>query len=516
MLSVLPLLYNAVQCLIIHYRLLHSLPAAARKFFHLHPNPVGGTVTCSFRSPVFELHGLLDSVKRCHAPIDLQILPHVEPLGLGASLMRLIHALGFEPRRKREAQRILVNSSLDVDTVVINCNWKSFVFLAIGLGVNASDLVLHDLGSGADVINEHAVQSSALRSEAGMKLIDIRWQKGTPHLELTAQCSSWSIRRSLAHFLHMTVQREAKTQLLHFVAATDKTHQLPTVKSCDCKDIISNPVDLSVLHNLHFALTWTLYFEELLHQVQCETIFIPQSLLLFQFEITEELRQMPTETLRSRVTTTVFPGNAKAAANIMSALSSIWDSPEHQQLLDGLGSGAHRPGPRKSQKDPQPITSMPSPPQPLSKDASADVEKGNKIEDSTNSASPSEKFISKHMSEDNLKIYPTFQSSPVFQSLFFAYSPSAAIAAAHSRQSSSTPPVPVPTAPPIDIDDKSKPEALLAQLIIALSTMRHSKARNGWVTSIASGSLKYKVGTQSGDHMIGKLMKYEGRTISIE
>lgn len=365
-----------------------------------------------------------------------------------------------------------------------------------------SDPVLHDLGRGTIVANEHAVQSLALHSEAGMKLIDIRWQKGAPHLELTAQCCSWSIRRSLSHSLHMIVQREAKRELLHFVAATDKTHQIPTVQVCDCKDVISNPLDFSVLHNIHVALTWTLYGEELSHQAQREIIFTPHSLLLFQFETTEELRQLPAETLQSRLTT-IFPDNSKAIANITSALSSIWDSTEHQELLGELCSNTHRSGFRNSQRA-QPITFV-SPPQPLSNDKSVDVEKG------TNSTSSPEKSIAQPISNNNSKTYPIFRSSPIFQSLFLVYSPSAT--ATQSHQSS---PLPVPSTATIDIDDKARPEALLARLIIALSMMRHPAARNGWDTSIASGSLKYKVGSKSGEHMIGKLMKYEGRTLSIE
>lgn len=511
MLSVLPLLYNAATCLFIRSRLLGSLPATARKFFHLHPNPVDGTITCSFRSPQFELHGLLDRVKRCHAPIDLQILPHAEPLGLGASWMRLILAASLEPQRKRAVQRILVNSSLDVDPTVMNCDWKSFLFLAMALGVDPSDPVLHDLGRGADSINEHSVQSFTLRSEAGIKLIETRWHKVEPYLELTALCSSWSIRRALAHSLHMIIQRETKREILHFVAATNKTCQVPTVQVCDCAEKIFDSVDFSVVHNLHFALTWTLYFEELHHQVQRETIFIPQSLLLFQFEITQELRQIPTDTLESRMAT-IVPANAKVVPDIINALESIWDSPEHQELVSGLGSGARQPIPRNPQR-PQPKISAPST-QLLSNHETLDVEKGNQTaQGPTNSAPSPEKSTSMHnQSKEKLKIYPILQSSPSFQSLFSAYSPHAAIAA-NSRQSS-TPPIPAIAS--IDISDNTKPEALLARLIIALSMMRHTTPRKGWVTSIASGSLKYKVGTNNGDHMIGKLMAYEGRTISIE
>lgn len=511
MLSVLPLLYNAVTCLFIRSRLLSSLPATAGTFFHLHPNPVDGTVTCSFRSPQFELHGLLDKVKRCDAPINLQILPRAEPLGLGASWMRLILATGLVPQRKREVQRIVVNSSLEVDPMVMNCDWKSFLFLAIGLGVDPSDPVLHDLGRGADAINEHTVQSFALRSEAGARLIEIRWHKAGPRLELTAQCSSWSIRRALAHSLHMIIQRGDKREILHFIAAINKTSQAPTVQICDCQDKIFNAVDFSIVHNLHFALTWTLYFEELYHQIQREMIFIPQTLLLFQFEITQELRQIPTDTLESRVGT-LFPGNAKVVADIISALSSIWDSPEHQEVLSGLGSGAHQPTPRNFHR-PQPIMSV-LPNQLLPNPKSIDVEKGTQTDQvSANSASSPEKSPSNQStSNEALKIYSILQSSPSFQSLFSTYSPYAVIAA-NSRQSS-TPLTPGTST--IEIEDNTKPEALLARLIIALSMMRYSTPRNGWVTSIASGSLKYKVGTNSGDNMIGKLMAYEGRTVNIE
>lgn len=491
----------------VSYRLLRSLPSTARSFFRLNPNPVNGTVTCSFRSPKFELHGLLDNVKRCRAPVKMQLLPRVELLELGASWMRLVPVLGLEPQRKREVQRFVVNSTLDVDPIVMNCDWKSFLFLVLGLGVNPSDSVLHSLGKGTLAVNEPNMQSMALRSEAGTKLTSIRWHKKAPHLELTEQCSSWSIRRSLSHSLHMIIQCEAKRELLHFVALSNKTGQISTAQICDCRDIFSNPVDFGVLHNLHFALTWTLYFEELLHSTPRETIFIPQSLLLFQFEITQELCRMPTETFQASLAT-IFPDSAEIVAKIMSALSSIWDSPEYQELL---GSSAHNPVPRHFQCA-QSITSVPSAQLRFKIEDSLDVEKGTKTNEIINFASSPEKISSEHNTNGNLNFYPILQSSPAFQSLFSTYSPSTVIAA--DNRPSFTPLIPATAK--IDIDDKTKPEALLARLIIALSMMRHSTVRNGWVTSIATGSLRYKVGTNSGDCMIKELMNYEGRTVSIE
>lgn len=104
--------------------------------------------------------------------------------------MRLLYAIGLESKRKKQVQRILVDSSLEVDTVSMNCEWKSLVFLALGLGVSPSDPALHSLGDGTSAANEQSRQSTALRSETGQHLIGIRWHEGVACLELTEQFSS--------------------------------------------------------------------------------------------------------------------------------------------------------------------------------------------------------------------------------------------------------------------------------------------------------------------------------------
>lgn len=508
-LGVLPILYNAAQCLLIRYRLLRSLPASARAFFNLHPNPVGGTVVCSFRSPTFEFNDILVKVKRCHAQIDIQPLPNVELYGLGASWMRLIHAIGLEPQRKKQVQRILVDSSLDVEPVTLECDWKSLVSLSLGLGVSPLDPVLHSLGGGTDAISEQNLHSAALRSETGQRLIGIRWHQGLPCLELTEQCSSWSIHRSLAYTLHMITKREGKWEVLHFVPVTTDTYRTPIAQICDCESITSSPVEFSILQNIHCAIAWTLYFEELQHQIPCETIPIPQSLLLLQFEVIEELRQMSTETLRTRVST-IFPTDATLVANILSALTSTWSSPEHQELLNGLGGGANK-STIKDPRHPEPDTSL-RPTQLRSNAQSLDTEKAISSGRSTDSLF-SEKSNSKTATNGKFDLYPILQSSPTFKSLSLAYSPSTVITTNSYQRASDIPDKATAT---IDVGDRSKPEALLARLIIALCPMRLSTAPRGWVTSIASGALKYKVGAGGGETMVRKLMGYDGGRFRIE
>lgn len=495
---VLPILYNAVQCLLVRYRLLRSLPPAARTFFKLHANPVGGTVLCSFKEPKFEFEDVLVNLTRGRAQINIQSLPHVDRQGLGNSWMRLIQAVGLEPQRKKQFQRTIVDSSLDVDPVAISCSWKSLVYLALGLGVTPTDPTLHGLGQGKDAVNEQNLHSTALHSEKGQRLIEVQWHEGVPYLELTEQCSSWSIRRSLAQFLHMITMCDGRREILHFVPVINGTPKTPNSQICDCKDIALDPVKFSTLRKIHYAITWTLYFEETLHQIPYEEMPIPQSLLLLQFEIIEELHQTPAETLHSRIST-IFPSHATLVANIMSALTSTWNSSEHQELLNGLSGGAHKLTLESSRRlESNTIT------QPTHFPASnqtLDVEKA------TSAQSPG----SENIENTKFDLYPALHSSPTFQSLSQTYSPSATPTTHSNRAPSSNPPTAT-----IDIDDQSKPEALLARLVIALSAMRRSTAPKGWVTSIASGALKYKVGPEAGEDMVGRLLRYEGGMIRIE
>ena len=494
---VLPILYNAVQCLLVRYRLLRSLPSAARTFFNLHPNPVGGTVLCSFKAPEFNFEDVLVDLARGRAQINIRSLPYVERQGLATSWMRLIQAIDLETRHKKQFQRIIVDSSLDVDPVAINCSWKSFAYLALGLGVNPIDPTFHGLGRGKDAVDEQSLHSTALHSETGQRLIELRWHQGTPCLELTEQCSSWSLRRSLAQFLHMITVCDGRQEILHFVPVVFETSKTPISQICDCKNTTLDPVKFSTLRNIHYAITWTLYFEEILHQIPYEEIPIPQSLLLHQFEITEELHQTPAETLQSRIST-IFPSHATLVANIMSALTSTWSSSEHQQLLNGLSGGAHNLTPQSPRRLELNTTTQAA--QFHSSNQTLDVEKATSAQEPSSKITECTRF----------DLYTALHSSPTFHSLSQTYSPSA-IPTNSNRAVSSAPPTAT-----IDIDDQSTPEALLARLIIALSAMRRSTAPKGWVTSIASGALKYKVGPEAGEDMVGRLLRYEGGTIRIE
>lgn len=60
-----------------------------------------------------------------------------------------------------------MDSTLDVDLVAIICSWKSFVYFALGLGVNLIDRIFHGLGRGKDVVNEQNLLFIALYSETG-------------------------------------------------------------------------------------------------------------------------------------------------------------------------------------------------------------------------------------------------------------------------------------------------------------------------------------------------------------
>lgn len=495
---VIPILYNAIQCLLVRYRLLRSLPPAARSFFSLHPNPVAGTVLCSFKEPEFEFEDFLINLRRGRAQIDIQSLPYVERQGLGTSWMRLIQAVGLESKRKKRFQRIVVDSTLDVDPIAINCSWRSFVYLALGLGVNAIDPIFHGLGRAKDAVNEQNLHSTALLSETGQRLIETRWREGVPYLELTEQCSSWSVRRSLAQFLHMIIVCDSRQEILHFVSVVNETPRTPNLQICDCKDIVLDPVKFNTLRKIHYAIIWTLYFEEIFHQTLYEEIPIPQSLLLLQFEITEELHQTPAETLQFRIST-IFPSQTTLVAKIMFALTSTWNSSEHQELLNGLSGGAHELTLESSRRLESNTITQPT--QFHSSNQSLDVEKA------TSTQNPS----SKNNDGTKFDLYSALLSSPTFQSLAQTYSPSAIPTTNSNRAPSST-----PSAVTIDIDDQSKPEALLARLVIALSAMRRSTAPKGWVTSIASGAFKYKVGPEAGEDMVGRLLRYEGGTMRIE
>lgn len=210
---------------------------------------------------------------------------------------------------------------------------------------------------------------------------------------------------------------------------------------------------------------------------------------------------MPTETLQSQVST-IFPSDATLVANIISALTSTWNSADHQELLSGLSGGVQKSTLRNSRL-------LGSNTEPL--DAGKAVKAGGPI----TSFSYSEQSSLMNATNVRSDLYSRFQSSPTFQSLSSAYNPSVVFKTKSYHSAFGTPAC-VPAIATINLDDQSKPEALLARVIIALSAMRHSTARKGWVTSIASGALRYKVGVSGGENMVRKLMEYEGGTVRIE
>lgn len=488
--SVLPLLYNAAQCLLIRGRLLASIPPTARGFFNIHPNPVSGTVVAVFKSPIIDLYDVITHVRRCDASIDLQSLPHLESQGLSASWMRLIHAIGLEPQRKSRARRIIVDSSLDLAPVIVECGWKSLVILSLGLGVSPTDPTWDILSETAAEISEQRLHLTALHSELEERLIDVRWQEGNLRLELTEECSSWSMRRSLAYSLHMLTRDGGKREIFHFVSPTNSTGGGAFAKKCDCKDIFLHAVDFGIFRDIGCALFWTLYFEDIAHSHPRELLPIPQALLLLQFEITEELRQLSRETVFSRIEV-LYPGDLKLVKTIMSALKAVWQSSEHQRLLDELGNHKLNDFKKHTLKEP------PRQPSNFQQLNDKKASKTDKVADTS-----SEKRDDQNTTNLEADPYPILQASPTFKSLSAVYRPSAATAQG-------------PIGAAIDLNDHSKPEAILARLIIALSSMRHSTARNGWVSSIASGKVKYKVGADAMENKVGKLMAAKGRSFRI-
>ena len=398
-------------------------------------------------------------------------------------------------QRKRQAQRMIVDSSLDVDAIAVECSWRTLVFVTLGLGVSPTDTSLHSLGGDKNAINEQNSQFTALHSENGQRLIDIRWHEGSPSLELTEHCSTWSIRRSLAHFLHLVVNANGRQEVLHLVPVTAGADQTPTARICDCKNTVSDPIRFSTLKNIHSALTWTLYFEEVLHQIPSEKIPIPQSLLLMQFEILEDLRQMPVETLHSYASR-VFPSNTTLITEVVSALASTWNSSEHQNLLSRVSSNTHqihvvKPQPVERHESLQHL-------KPRSNEPDYDAEKATRSKGLTGSLF-SEKCSLKDDGLAESDFFPTLISSPTFETLSSVYSSPNLVIAARCNQAGHC----------LDIEDPSKPEGFLARLIIALSTMRRWTVPEGWVTSIASWKVRYKIGPEAGEDKVRKLLEYE-------
>ncbi|CAF9922652.1 hypothetical protein IMSHALPRED_005727 [Imshaugia aleurites] len=193
----------------------------------------------------------------------------------------------------------------------------------------------------------------------------------------------------------------------------------------------------------------------------------------------------------------------------MSALTSTWNSSEHQELLNGLSGGTHK---SKFDNSRLPVSNViKRSTQSQSINQPLDVEKAIGTSRHVGSPSVSEKPSSLNRDGITFELYPALHSSPTFQSFSLAYSLSAVITVKNSHPPSST-----PTSATIDIDDQSKSEALLVRLVIALSAMRRSTAPRGWVTSIASGALNYKVGPDAVEDMVRKLLGYERGYFGIE
>ena len=258
-------------------------------------------------------------------------------------------------------------------------------------------------------------------------------------------------------------------------------------------DIFLHPLDFSIFRDIDCAIFWTLYFEAVAHSHPRELLPIPQALLLLQFEITEELRQLSRGTITSRIKV-LYPGDLTLVATIVSAPTAIWQSSEHQRLLDELGS--HR------SNNPMKTLSK-EPPRQRSNIQQLDDKKAFKTDNIADTSS--EECDDQNTTKMKADPYPILQASPTFESLSAVYRPSASAATALA---------PIDTS--IDLSDHSKPEAILARLIITLSSMRHSTARNGWVSSIASGKVKYKVGADAMENKVGKLMAAKGRSCRIE
>ena len=325
-LGVLPILWNAGNSIWIRRRLGKLLPSRADRYVSTALNPTSGSVALTsikcelkWRKALTQSRGISLASSNV-GPID----PNLH----GGSWMGLLQ-VGISPSPVYGgARRTIVDSTLRIEVAPMQCDWETFVFITLGLGVDVRNGGLQELLSGAS-------HPKTLRDESGQDLLDLYHLESSTWIAQLKPGLSFSWQRALAVASIAVTIHEETVCFIALGSLTDATqvktsafHKPPQHneiwRSLEAIETSSDVVSL--------ATTWVLYWEDLFRQTE-QYHYVPQW-VHYARDIALDDLQSVIELRRSL--DILFPSNDELGQRILDSLNYQWNEPS--DIVDGKTS----------------------------------------------------------------------------------------------------------------------------------------------------------------------------------
>jgi len=327
-LGVLPILWNSVRSFWIRHYLASLIPALARKHASLTVDPAAGVVVVVLDK--LELRAVNIFSRGCQQKsLAPGIVRHIDPQLVGCSWMGFYEA-GILPTKGMGSQRVIIDASLRFESVGLYCDSETFLFLALGLGVDPYCNQLHRIAEGTmhDMSNTPVLDVTIIRHSATVQL-----RSGL----------SFSERRALAWFCTMIVQTDSGILYIPLSKATENGDftQQPRLHSIkpELKKLDNDGVDLNL------ALHWTFYAESIFYnEGNGELLPVPQKVLQAREAALAQLQTLSTDNLEIHLQK-IFNHDTSIVNKVLAMLKITW-----LEIVPNIRDGKRTGQPQQSLK----------------------------------------------------------------------------------------------------------------------------------------------------------------------
>ena len=323
-----------VKSSITRYRLLSSLPKVIRKHYSLIMDPASGLVSVSVDTPRLDFQCLWQSISPSMP--DTRRVPNYQNDLLGESWMGL-EGVWINCRFDGARKRFGVDSDLRVQSVGVECDWRTFVRLVLALGVDPYNGGLLDLKRNMSA----PFKEFFLKSSGGFPVMSVRKRENRVVASFTSRRVKFSLKTGLAWESGMVVVQDRHIHVMSHEGPLQMPWATQTFHLHSDKGAWPETA-------MEKALIWVLYAEVLYHESsqhppqplfpnneenatwfmddasEAHVLPVTQQILKTREDAIEELRLMPH--LEASLNE-IFFADGPLVSSILAALRQQWDAP---------------------------------------------------------------------------------------------------------------------------------------------------------------------------------------------
>jgi hypothetical protein len=290
-LGVMPILWNAGKAIQIYRYLKTSLPPRAKEYVELSLDLAGGVVTVTAEPLLFDINAFQSlgagMLAASCSTLHVHYTDSVNLQGIGASWMGLLAAdVPIKQDRYRNVQRFTVDSALRTEAIKVDCDWCSFVILALALGTSPSDLDFKAVAENqAGIFNFKTLDST-------QEIMTVTLQNRSVFAKLKPRGLKVSWQAAYAWTLTvMFINAEGNLVMVPLIDEKRRADGgiVPSISNGSFK-LQEHQMELKNSDSIWSdALTWTLYTEEVFSS-SGELLPVPQYLLKLREDALQDLQ----------------------------------------------------------------------------------------------------------------------------------------------------------------------------------------------------------------------------------